>query len=209
MLRDVTCPRCGDTARPPGGWSDRWTCTVHGEIYPVSPVVAPNARQVHQLIGTSTVPWWLPWPLPRGWIVGGLVHAGDDVSGIRASAVVVSGPNPLGGPGDLALVAEEPGVGLGAGLAGLEHADPGTAVECEPQARIHASGRAIPLWWVDAPPGQAVYAGHWGGFWLWAILRPETAAALLLEDLDIADMRDLGHEVDLLPFGSPPPWLKR
>lgn len=173
------------------------------------PVVAPNARQVHHLVSKSAVPWWLPWPLPRGWIVGALVHAGDEVAGICGSAVVVSGPNPLGGPGDLALVAEDPGVGLGAGLAGLEHTDPGAAVDGEPHARIVTAGRPIPLWWVDAPPGRAVYVGQWRERWLWAILRPETAAALLLEDLEIADMRDLGNEVDLLPFGFPPPWLKQ
>src|SRR5699024_7967176 len=65
---DATCPRCGGVARPPGEWSDRWTCHTHGEIYPVSPVVAPHAGQVHHLIATSTVPWWVPWPLPREWV---------------------------------------------------------------------------------------------------------------------------------------------
>jgi hypothetical protein len=30
---------------------------------------------------------------------------------------------------------------------------------------------------------------------------------LLLEDLQLSDLRSLGHEADLLPYGTPPPWL--
>lgn len=65
----------------------------------------------------------------------------------------------------------------------------------------------MPLWFVEGPADRAVYAGHWGGSWLWAILYPQTAGVLLLEDVEVVDLRDLGHEADLLPYGTPPPWL--
>jgi hypothetical protein len=84
--------------------------------------------------------------------------------------------------------------------------DPGDAVRREPQARIEAGGRLIPLWWIDSP-GRAVYAGQWRGQWLWAVLVPESAGAMLLEDVTLVDVRDLGPEIDVLPFGTPPSWL--
>jgi hypothetical protein len=30
---------------------------------------------------------------------------------------------------------------------------------------------------------------------------------VLLEDVPVADLRGLGLEADLLPYGTPPPWL--
>jgi hypothetical protein len=204
---DPTCPRCGGEVRPPGLWSSRWTCAIHGEVYPLHPVTVPSARLARQLGERSAVPLWLPWPMPKGWVVGAVIHAGDDRSGIRATGVLVSGPNPLGGPADLLLVAEEPGVGLGARYAGVEGADPGDAVEQQPQARLEFESRPVPLWWVDSPADRAVYVGQWGGRWLWAVLRPQSAGMLLIEDLPVEDLRSLGHEADLLPYGTPPPWL--
>ncbi|PSL01890.1 hypothetical protein CLV30_112130 [Haloactinopolyspora alba] len=175
----------------------------------MAPLVAPSARLVRRLGERSRVPMWLPWPLPHGWVVGAMVHAGDDATGVRAAGVAISGPNPLGGPADLVLVSEEQGVGLGAGLAGLDGPDPGTAVQGEPSAKVLVHNRAVPLWFVDGPADRAVYAGHWGGTWLWAVLSPSTAGVLLLEDVEVVDLRDLGHEADLLPYGTPPPWLSR
>jgi hypothetical protein len=143
----------------------------------------------------------------RGWVIGAVLHAGDEPSGVRATAVAISGPNPFGGAADLVIVAEEQGVGLGAGLAGVDGPDPGAAVEVEPQARIEVGGRLTPLWCVHGKPDLAVYAGQSAGRWLWMVLYPETAGALLLEDLVLEDLRDLGHEADMLPYGTPPPWL--
>ena len=63
------------------------------------------------------LPLWCPWPLPPGWTLTGVAWAGDDRTGVRATAVACSGPAPLGGgPADLVFVAEEPGVGLGTRL---------------------------------------------------------------------------------------------
>lgn len=204
---DPTCPRCGGPVRPPGVWASRWTCTEHGEVYPLQPVAVPSARLARQLGERSPVPLWLTWPLARGWVIGAIMHAGDDVSGIQATAVVISGPNPLGGPGDLMLVAEEMGVGLGARFAGVDGPDPGDTVKHDPHARVEVDGRTVPLWCLDSPSDRAAYVGQWIGQWLWAILWPQTAGVLLLEDLPLADLRSLGHEADLLPYGTPPPWL--
>jgi hypothetical protein len=204
---EPTCPRCGGDVRPPGLWSSRWSCAVHGEVFPLHPVTVPSARLARQLGERSAVPLWIPWPMPRGWVVGAIIHAEDDASGVRATGVVVSGPNPMGGPADLLLVAEEQGVGLGARYAGVEGADPGDAVKEDPQARLEFESRPVPLWWVDSPADRAVYVGQWGGRWLWIVLRPQSAGVLLIGDLPVADLRTLGHEADLLPYGTPPPWL--
>ncbi|HZY26675.1 MAG TPA: DUF6758 family protein [Jiangellaceae bacterium] len=209
MKGRAACPRCGGEVRPPGVWSSRWSCRIHGDVYPLQPITAPSARLARQLGERSAVPLWLSWPMPRGWVVGAILHAGDEVSGVRATGVVTSGPNPMGGPADLMLVAEEPGVGLGARFAGVEGADPGAAVQQEPHAKLEVESRSVPLWWVDCPGDRAVYVGQWRGRWLWAVLRPQSAGVMLVEDLPIADLRDLGHEADLLPYGTPPPWLTR
>jgi hypothetical protein len=71
----------------------------------------------------------MPWPLPVGWLFTGVAYAGDDRHGGRATAVACSGPGPLGGMGELILVAEELGVGLGARYAGVDGPDPGPYLE--------------------------------------------------------------------------------
>lgn len=180
---------------------------MHGEVYPLQPVTVPGPRLARQLGERSGVPLWLPWPLLRGWVIGAVLHAGDDASGVQATAMVISGPNPLGGPGDLMLVAEETGVGLGARFAGVDGPDPGDVVTTVPHAKIEVDGRPVPLWCLDSPRDRAAYVGQWGGQWLWAILWPQTAGALLLEDVSLSDLRSLGHEADVLPYGTPPPWL--
>ncbi|NED97180.1 hypothetical protein G1H11_17920 [Phytoactinopolyspora alkaliphila] len=209
MKGELRCPRCGERPEPPGAWSNRWTCGRHGEVFPLAPMTTPSADFTRQLGERSEVPLWLPWPLLHGWVIGAVLHAGDDVSGVQATAVAISGPNPLGGPADLVLVAEEQGVGLGSGIAGVRGTDPGDVVKSEPHARVHAEGRPVPLWCVSGKPEHAVYVGQWDSRWLWMIWNPHTAAALLLEDLVLADLRSLGREADLLPYGTPPPWLMR
>lgn len=175
---------------------------------PLQPPGRPGADYLRHVAEHSGVPVWLPWPLPKGWVVSGAVRAGDDAEGVRATATALSGPNPLGGPGDMVVVAEEPGVGLGARFAGLPGPDPGSVVgNGPPHARLSVSGHEAPLWCVDSPPDRAAYVGESYGRWLWMVLRPQTAGALLLEDLGVADARDLGHEVDLIPYGALSPWL--
>jgi hypothetical protein len=188
-------------------WSSHWNCSAHGDVAPLQPLAVPGPRLARQLGERSAVPLWLPWPLLHAWVIGAVMHAGDEVSGVRATAVVISGPNPLGGPGDLMLVAEEMGVGLGARYAGTSASDPGDAVTGQPHAKVEVTGRPVPMWCLESPSDRAAYVGQWRGQWLWAILRPQSAGVLLLEDLQLADLRSLGHEADLLPYGTPPAWL--
>ena len=91
----------------------------------MQPPVLPTSEHLRQVAAQSAVPIWVPWPLPAGWLVTGLAWAGDDPGRLRAVAVACTGPNPLGGTGDMVLVAEEPGVGLGARYAGIPGPDPG------------------------------------------------------------------------------------
>ena len=171
------------------------------------PVGQPSVDGLADLVRRTQVPVWLPWPLPRGWVVTGTTWAGDDRSGPRATAVALSGPAPLGGMGEMLLVAEEPGTGLGARFAGLAGPDPGPVPDRAPDAKVHAAGHPTALWAVGSDPGRVGFVGEALGCWLYVVLWPERAQALLLEDLGLADARDLGHEIDLVPTGALTPRL--
>jgi hypothetical protein len=118
----------------------------------MQPPVLPTSEHLRQVAAQSAVPIWVPWPLPAGWLVTGLAWAGDDRGRLRAVAVACTGPNPLGGTGDMVLVAEEPGVGLGARYAGIPGPDPGGQLASSPSdAKIETSGHPTPLWSVHGP----------------------------------------------------------
>jgi hypothetical protein len=203
-----SCPRCGHELHAPGLWSSQWACDQHGAVPPLQPVVQPTAEVLAAVAGHSAVPVWLPWPLPRGWLVTGIAQAGDERSGARATAVACTGPAPLGGVGELVVVAEEPGVGLGARFAGLEGPDPGR--EMSPRraadAKVHAAGRPTAMWAVESAPDRAAYVGEALGLWLWAVLWPESAGFLLIDEFVLTDVRDAGHDIDV-PFGALSPRL--
>jgi hypothetical protein len=120
--------------------------------------------------------------------------------------VACSGPSPLGGGAELLLIAEAPGVGLGARYAGLPGPDPGIDVGSQvPHAKVEAAGHPTAMWCIDVPDA-AVYVGEAKGNWLWAILWPSTAGVLLLEDVILRDLRSHSVLPDL-PFGSLSPRL--
>ena len=77
MRAQPSCPRCGSNLHPPGLWSSAWSCHEHGPVPPVQPVVQPTPEVLRAAAVGSGVPVWLPWPLPRGWLVTGVVTAGD------------------------------------------------------------------------------------------------------------------------------------
>jgi hypothetical protein len=206
MNVEATCPRCGASLREPSAWSSAWNCDLHGEVYPLWPAHRPSREGLDGLLRTGGVPVWLPWPLPNGWLVTGFRRAGDERTGTKGCAVALSGPNPVGGLGELLLVAEEPGVGLGARYAGLDGPDPGQGFAlAQPNAFVRFGNHEFPLWHVDAP-GRAAFAGEMLGHWLWAVLWPDTAGVLLLEPITLRDLRDPGQELDL-PFGALSPRL--
>ena len=153
------------------------------------------------------MPVWVPWPLPHGWLVTGFCGAGDERTGSRGTAVALSGPNPVGGPADLLVIAEEPGVGLGAGLAGLKGLDPGSGFASGvPHATVRVGGHEACLWLVApgecaGPDGCAAFAGEVGGGWVWIVFWPDSAGVMLVESLALRDLRD-AEQRWALPFGA-------
>ena len=195
-----TCPRCGGSLSRPGPSSTAWQCHRHGAVLPLRPAYSPDSRGLRDLVRDAAVPVWLPWPLPDGWLVTGFAGAGDERTGSRAAAVAVSGPNPVGGLADMLLISEEPGVGLGARLAGIPGPDPGQGFAVgAPHALVSFGHHEFPLWHVAAPE-LAAFAGEVLGNWLWMVLWPDTAGMLLVEVLSLLDLRDPGQDLDL-PFG--------
>lgn len=182
---------------------------------PVHPTIAPTPDVIRRVAREATVPLWLPWPLPEGWLVSGVKYAGDERTGPVACVLAVSGPNPLPEAeteraADLLLVSEQPGVGLGASLAGLADIDAGNYVR-EQAARepahfkIDAAGHETPMWSVPVQDGVG-FAGEAAGDWLWLLAWPASAGAVLLARFPLIDLRDPGHTIDL-PCGALTPRL--
>ncbi|MFI6598788.1 DUF6758 family protein [Nonomuraea sp. NPDC050536] len=206
---DPTCPRCFGPLHGPSVWSSAWRCDAHGDVLPYQPPWPPSSSTLDNLRRTSVVPVWLPWPLPSGWLVTGFAEVGDGRSGARASVVALSGPALTEGPADLLIIAEEPGVGLGAAFAGLDGPDPGQGFDAgPPNAKIDVLGHPTALWCVGGAADRAVYAGEALGNWLWTIAWPADAGCVIaLLQLNLRDLRDLERDFDL-PFGAFSPRLE-
>lgn len=189
-------------------WSSAYHCEQHGEVFPLRTGLSPSREGLEGVLRKAEVPVWLPWPLPPGWLVTGFATAGDDRTGNRGCLVALSGPNPVGGLAELLLISEEPGVGLGARLAGLVGPDPGAQFAAgPPAAEVKFGNHEFPLWHVEAA-GRAAFAGEVAGNWLWMVLWPDTAGLLMLEPMTLRDLRDPRPTLDL-PFGAPSPQLPR
>jgi hypothetical protein len=153
------------------------------------------------------VPLWIAGGLPPGWVCSGFAYAGDDRSGARATVTAMSGPSPLGGPAELFVVAEEPGVGLGARHAGLAETDPGAGFDSgAADAKVIAAGHPTALWCLPAARESAVFVGEAKGLWLWALVWPETAGVLMYDGVVLSDLRDAENPPDV-DFGSVSPRL--
>ena len=105
------------------------------------------------------------------------------------------------------LVAEEPGVGFAARAAGLAGPDPGDVFGGPPYARAQVSDHQVPLWIVQTDRDQAVVVGERDLVWIWVVVRPASAGALLVDLMGVADAREMGEEVRLLPYGARSNWL--
>lgn len=184
--------------------SSDWVCAAHGSVQPFSSYRPEHLAQVSAEAG---VPVWCPVPLLPGWMAGGLGACGDGRAGSVATVVALSGPSPLGGPADLLLVAEEPGVGLGASLAGTAELDPGMIGIGEPDAKVVAAGHETPMWRSASSPDRIAFVGEASGVWLWAVLWPPAAELVLVEHLDLHDLRHQNHQSLVLPVGAPSPRL--
>mgnify|MGYP001824204962 CR=1 FL=1 len=202
-----TCPRCKQELTPPSLWSNEWECPVHGAVPPVHRPPTASADWMLHVCASSRVPVWMPWPLPEAWVVSDVVPVGDRVRGITAVATVLTGPSPLGGPAEMLIVSEEPGVGFAAGTVGLDGTDPGAVVSTSPYTQVDIDDHPVPLWLVPDRRDEAAVVGERDLIWLWIVLRPATAGAMLVDRLAFADARGLGEEVRLLPYGARSTWL--
>ncbi|WP_338045279.1 DUF6758 family protein [Nocardiopsis salina] len=210
MKSEPSCPRCGRVVRPPGLWTSAWQCDAHGPVAPLQPVRAPGAASLETLLPQARVPLWIPWPLPTGWVVTGFAEAGDERSGAIATAVALSGPGPLGGVGECAVVAEDPGVGLGARLAGLDGPDPGEGFDGgAPDDKLRFDGHDIALWNLDLGRGRAVYTGEALAHWLWIVFADADTGMLMGEIHALRDLRGINDGGVSLepPFGALSPFL--
>lgn len=155
----------------------------------------------------ARVPVWLPWPLRAGWVIAGVAPVGDSVTGVTAVATVLAGPSPLGGPAELLIVSEEPGVGFAAHVAGLPGPDAGRSFDEPPYTHVEIDSHPVPLWLVPTDRDQAVVVGERDLVWIWTLVRPASAGAVLVDRLTFADARAKGEEVRLLPYGARSTWL--
>lgn len=187
-----------------GGPASRlWHCDLHGAVHPVQPVLSPSSTALAEVIAHSQVPLWLPWPLPNEWRFSGVAYAGDPHTGARATVVAATGPSVFGGQGDMMLIAEEMGIGIGARFAGIAGPDPGPIFEdTVADARVYAAGRPTPMWSVPDTGDRAVFVGAALGMWLWLVMWPAIDGTLIYQDLVLTDLRDAMSEIDQLPLGS-------
>jgi hypothetical protein len=193
--------------KAPGLWSERWLCAEHGAVEPLQIHAPVDADVIAHVARRAQVPVWLPHPLPVGWTVAGLAEAGDDRTGPLAVAVALSGPCPTGGLADLVLVAEQPGIGLGASLAGLSGPDPGPDLAAcgRPEAKVEVGGHPTALWSSETTSDRVALVGEAEGQWLWLVGWPGECGLVLLEGLVLRDLR-----TDPLPevaFGAASPRL--
>lgn len=203
-----TCPRCGGPVRAPGLWSSAWECAEHGSVAPYHVLLHPGAEALDHVTRLATVPVWLPTGMGPAWGCSGVAYAGDDRDGARAVVTAVSGPSPLGGAADLLLVAEEPGVGLGARLAAIAELDPGQRIGREsPDAKIVAARHPTPLWPLPEAGDRAAFVGEAKGYWLWLIVWPGAAGVMVYDGIELADRRDAEPGHAELGFAAPTPRL--
>lgn len=184
--------------------SSDWTCAAHGAVQPWH---VGRAETLVQLREHARVPVWAPRPVLPGWTLGGVGWCGDDRAPASATLLALCGPAPLGGPADLVLVAEEPGTGLGARMAGLDSLDPGDLAVGAPEAKILAGGHPTPLWRSESAEDRVAFVGEAMGVWLWAVLWPPAAELVLMEQVSLDDLRYDELAVHELPHGAPSPRL--
>lgn len=188
--RSSWCPQCGTSLTAPSAPDSAWRCFRHGAVLPLTVFDRANQTVIDHVRHHAEVPLWLPDPLPRGWTLSGLAAVRDAARRIRGTVSAFRGPAPLGGDGEWLIVAEEPGIGLGAAYARSPALTlpPPTST---PPVKIHALGHPAPLWAIlDCGPDRSAYVGEADGVWLWLISFPADAGYAVLEDLALVDARD-------------------
>ena len=148
MRADPSCPRCGLVPAPARALVQRVELpTSTARCRRCSRPSSPRPSVLRAAATGARVPVWLPWPLPRGWLVtgrGARRRRAHRRPGHRGGLLR---PRPAGRrrPSS-SLVAEEPGVGLGARFAGLDGPDAGVVPDRAVDAKIHAAGHPTAMW---------------------------------------------------------------
>lgn len=189
-MADRVCPRCASAVLPPTLLHHEFRCPQHGEVVGLGPAIPFDPGEAYGLAQRSRVPIWFPQPLPTSWFLTGLRSAATPRGDAHAVAVGFSGHGLSHGPTDVVIVAERPGCGLGAALAGLGEPDPGP--DCfagSAAARIRTGHRATGLWSVPAPDDRVAFVGEADGDWLWIIGWPQSAWGTVTDDLRLSDGR--------------------
>ena len=135
MSLKVGCPRCASPViRSAAGWE----CLDHGRVEPLwRPKEVSYDAFADHLRASTAVPTYLPWPLSPGWQVTDFACVGAEPEKSSATMTCCSGTSALDGPVDVLVVTEEPGVGLGARIAGTGAPDPGADVHAgQPAVRV-------------------------------------------------------------------------
>lgn len=206
MVLEATCPRCPSAAEESGGG---YACAQHGPITPLwRPLKADYESFAEVVRRAGGVPTYLPWPMSPGWSIADFGCVADDRHAL-ATVTTTSGTSDLDGPVQITVVAEDPGVGLGARCAGADYVDPGEQVGRGPHdVQLRVAGRPVRMWSVDGGDGEplerAVFAGEALARWLWLVVRPAAAALLLRDEWIFADVSEFGPEAVEMPFGGPP-----
>jgi hypothetical protein len=106
----------------------------------------------------------------------------------------------------VAFIAEEPGLGLAARLAGLP-AGGLRAGDGPGEAKVVAARHPSPLWVLpDASSDRVGYAGEAKGVWLSMVFWPAITSLLLIEHMLLTDLNELPpgpHDYADLTFGAP------
>jgi hypothetical protein len=209
MSPTASCVHCLGPIRPPGLWSSSWQCDDDGDTLPFFASAVPSAGVLDRLRASAGVPIWVPQPLPTGWCVSAIGWVGDERTGARATAMACCGPAPLGGAAEAVFIAEEPGVGLAARLAGLPAAalQAGEGLGKASEAKVTAAHHPTPLWELPGATTDRVgYVGEARGVWLATAFWPSIASLLLIEHMLLVDLGDLPkgpNDYPWLVFGAP------
>lgn len=183
---------------------EQFECAQHGPVAPMYDAMLPTPEALTQLARSSQVPFWLPWPMPATWLFTGLRLVGGGRQPVEAVVTGITGRGLTSGPSDLLIVAERPGTGLGASLAGTQEPSPDVMSNVA-ATKIRTGGTQTPLWLLGAE-GCAAYVGEAAGQWLWLIAWPEAAWSVVDDDLQLVDVREAPPLADL-PTGALMPRL--
>ena len=195
------CPRCGSDLIAPSAFDSAWRCSTHGKTLPLNEFRRLEESTIAHIRNQAEVPLWLPDPMPLGWQLSGLAAVGDTRSRYRATVSAFRGPAPLGGLGEWLIVAEEPGIGLGASYAGSDGSTPQEAGGGPAVAKLLVRGHLSSIWPVlETASDRSAYVGEAAGVWLWLIGLPADAGYAVLENLSISDLRH--RHVRIAPPGE-------